>query len=64
MCEDLKSRCGTEVGSATLVLSHCWGNLFGDSVEAVLEAVEDGGVDMQASAGGVICMAVMLLVIA
>ncbi len=43
VCEDLVREGSEQVGLATLVLSHCWGNLFEDTVDAALQAVEDAG---------------------
>ena len=52
MCEDLMRMGGGEVGPATLVLSHCWENLFEDTVDAALEAVEGDSFSEEVSGGG------------
>jgi hypothetical protein len=38
-----------EVGQATLVLSHSWSNLFDDTVDAVLEVLEEERSDVLVS---------------
>ena len=52
MCEDLVAAASGEVGQPTLVLSHCWGNLFDDTVDAALQAVEDAGLSKVSCNGG------------
>jgi hypothetical protein len=47
LCEDLIAAGSTGVGRASVVLSHSWSSLFDDSVDAAIEAVEDGSVSNQ-----------------
>jgi len=42
-CDDLLAAGSTLVGEANMFLSHTWGNLFLDSVDACLGAVENSG---------------------
>jgi hypothetical protein len=41
VCEDLMRSGSAHVGQPTLVLSHSWGNLFKDTVDAALQAADD-----------------------
>jgi hypothetical protein len=52
VCEDLMRQGGGEVGRATVVLSHCWENLFEDTVDAAVEAAEGDSFSEQVSGGG------------
>jgi hypothetical protein len=45
ICEDMQRAGSADVGLATLYLSHCWKNVFDDTVEAALEAAEESGVN-------------------
>ena len=47
LCEDLIAAGSAEVGRASVVLSHSWSSLFDDSVDAAIEAVEDGSMSNQ-----------------
>jgi hypothetical protein len=40
VCSDLQARGSSDVGRATIFLSHTWSNLFSDTVDAVLALVE------------------------
>lgn len=46
ICEDLMQAQSCDVGQATLVLSHSWSNLFDDTVDAVLEVLEEERSDL------------------
>jgi hypothetical protein len=54
VCEDLMSASvgGAHVGVPTLVLSHCWGNLFQDTVDAALQAADDAAAGAKVGGGG------------
>jgi hypothetical protein len=54
VCEDLMSASagGAHVGLPTLVLSHCWGNLFQDTVDAALQAADDAAAGAKVGGGG------------
>jgi hypothetical protein len=45
MCEDLRRAGSADVGQATLVLSHSWGNLFDDTLDSALEVAEEESSD-------------------
>lgn len=47
LCEDLIAAGSAGVGRASVVLSHSWSSLFDDSVDAAIEAVEDGSMSNQ-----------------
>lgn len=47
LCEDLIAAGSAGVGPASVVLSHSWSSLFDDSVDAAIEAVEDGSMSNQ-----------------
>jgi hypothetical protein len=49
LCEDSMAAGSGGVGRATVVLSHSWRSLFDDSVDAAIEAVEDGSSSNQVS---------------
>ena len=49
ICEDLMRAESCDVGQATLVLSHSWSNLFDDTVDAVLEVLEEERSDVLVS---------------
>ncbi len=49
ICEDLMRAESCDVGQATLVLSHSWSNLFDDTVDAILEVLEEERSDVLVS---------------
>ncbi len=47
LCEDLIAAGSGGAGGASVVLSHSWSSLFDDTMDAAIEAVEDGSMSNQ-----------------